>query len=589
MLSMRQRTLSEKSARRGLNSWKNVKLLRSEAITEIKDFLIVEPEVKTEDLEPEDIDRLKSAVLEDIRKKRASKSGKSRIQTLLELAKTKNDFEELFPIIKQLKELRFIEDYKEYREQIEELEAKLKNMNPQEYYKRIKGSFDEQIKDNDLTYEELSEETKAAIEEAKNSGEPEKVRIAEELIDIDSSTKRLNQLLVRVGQVKTKPEKEELLKELLIFAEENLFNQRAYEKKKSEVDEIVNWLIRETQTQPSSSQDFPYLPIFLILIGFLVGLNKELWLNGKAEDCRSSDSTGTPTLGNYCGLIHHILKIQNDYEVIIMIADLHSLTVPKKEFDYQAKVFEMVALLYACGLNENCRVYIQSSVSEHLELMNLLSPHITVGKLGDMTQYKDKIKKEGGTGNLALLSYPVLMAADILLYNADLVIVGQDQKQHLELTEGLANKFNNFYGRELLKIPKFDIPSLGGKIMGLNDPTKKMSKSENDYIGLLDTPETVKEKLKKAKTDSNDKLYYDFKDENKEITEVVEEMKMDELDYKEFKEKVAEMINEKFAPIQEKYQKYLPKVKEMLFKNNKYLKSLAEKKLADIKEELKLV
>ncbi|RIA93346.1 Aminoacyl-tRNA synthetase, partial [Glomus cerebriforme] len=106
--------------------------------------------------------------------------------------------------------------------------------------------------------------------------------------------------------------------------------------------------------------------------------------------------------------------------------------------------------------------------------MNLLSPHITVGKLGDMIQYKDKTAKEGGTGNLALLTYPVLMAADILLYDSDLVIVGQDQQQHLELTRDLASKFNNFYEKDLLKIPQFTIPSLGGKIMGLKNPEKKM-------------------------------------------------------------------------------------------------------------------
>ncbi|CAI2168943.1 2365_t:CDS:1 [Funneliformis geosporum] len=231
-------------------------------------------------------------------------------------------------------------------------------------------------------------------------------------------------------------------------------------------------------------------------------------------------ATGTLTLGNYLGVIHHILKIQNDYEVIIMIADLHSLTIPKKEFNYQTKVFEMAALLYGCGLNENCKIYVQSSVSEHLELMNLLSPHITVGKLGDMIQYKDKVEKEGGTGNLALLSYPVLMAADIFLYTEqekDLVIVGQDQKQHLELATDLANKFNNFYGKELLKLPKSVIPELGAKIMGLKNPEKKMSKSENDYIGLLDTPQTVKEKFKKAKTDSdkNNTICYEPEKEDK--------------------------------------------------------------------------
>src|SRR6185437_14213344 len=224
-------------------------------------------------------------------------------------------------------------------------------------------------------------------------------------------------------------------------------------------------------------------------------------------------ATGTLTLGNYFGLIHHILKIQEEYEVIIMIADLHALTVPKKEFNYRQKCYEMAALLYACGLKkENCKIFIQSEIKEHLELFYLLSSHVTVGKMGDMIQFKDKMEKEG-TGNLALLSYPVLMAADIFLYTeqekVDLVIVGQDQKQHTELAINLANKFNNFCGQKILKIPTFEIPELGGKIMGLKDPTKKMSKSGNDYIGLLDKPEEITKKIKRAKTDSEKKIYHD--------------------------------------------------------------------------------
>jgi tryptophanyl-tRNA synthetase len=217
--------------------------------------------------------------------------------------------------------------------------------------------------------------------------------------------------------------------------------------------------------------------------------------------------TGTLTLGNYCGLINHFLKIQDNYEIIIMIADLHSLTIPKKEFDYRTKVFETAALLYACGLNDDCKIYAQSSVSEHLMLMILLSPHITVGKLGDMIEYKEKKKKQE-TGNLSLLSYPVLMAADIFLYDADLVIVGKDQKQHLELTNTLAKKFNNFYGQKnLLTIPEFKIPDLGEKIKGLKNPTKKMSKSEDDYVGLLDSPELVEKKFKRALTDDENNIF----------------------------------------------------------------------------------
>ncbi|CAI2171410.1 8195_t:CDS:2 [Funneliformis geosporum] len=257
--------------------------------------------------------------------------------------------------------------------------------------------------------------------------------------------------------------------------------------------------------------------------------------------------TGTLTLGNYCGAIQPILALQEDYEVIIMIADLHALTVPKKDFDYSQKSQEIVALLYACA------------------------PFVTISELNNMIQYKEK-KKEQETGNLALLAYPVLQAADIFLYDSDLIIVGQDQKQHLELATDIAQKFNNFYEKELLKIPEFTIPNLGAKIMGLKDPTKKMSKSENDYIGLLEASEVVKEKFKKAKTDK--------------IREV--EKEMNKLNYSQFKEKVAEIVNEKLTLIQKNYNIYLPKISEILKKNNEYLKSLAEKKITIIKRELKL-
>ncbi|CAH1757602.1 10458_t:CDS:2 [Entrophospora sp. SA101] len=196
-------------------------------------------------------------------------------------------------------------------------------------------------------------------------------------------------------------------------------------------------------------------------------------------------ASGTLTLGNYCGLINHILKIQGDYEVIVMIADLHALTIPKPNFDYREKCYEIASLLYA-------------------------SPFTTVSELNNMIQYKEK-KKNEETGNLALLSYPVLMAADIFLYDTDLIIVGQDQTQHLELAQHLAQKFNNFYDQKLLKIPQFTIPRFGAKIMGLKNPAKKMSKSENDYIALLDKPEIIIKKIKEAETDSENKIYYDPK------------------------------------------------------------------------------
>jgi tryptophanyl-tRNA synthetase len=224
-----------------------------------------------------------------------------------------------------------------------------------------------------------------------------------------------------------------------------------------------------------------------------------------------------------------------------------------------------------------------------------------VGKLGDMIQYKEK-KGVKETGNLALLSYPVLMAADIFLYEADLVIVGQDQKQHLELAKDIAEKFNNFYGKELLKLPTFTIPKFGAKIMGLKDPTKKMSKSENDgtYISLLDKPEEIKEKIKKALTDSQEGICYDPVKRlgisnlltiyallnNREIEEA--EKDLQGLNHHQFKLKLIDLLNEKLGVIQKRYGDYHSKIGKIVEENNKYLKDLAEKKLERIKKELKL-
>jgi len=216
-----------------------------------------------------------------------------------------------------------------------------------------------------------------------------------------------------------------------------------------------------------------------------------------------------------------------------------------------------------------------------------------------MIQYKEK-KKEQETGNLALLSYPVLQAADIFLYDADLIIVGQDQKQHLELATDIAQKFDNFYKKNLLKTPQFTIPRFGAKIMGLKNPQKKMSKSENDYIALLDSPETITQKIKEAETDSENKIYYDPEKKpgisnllviyallsGKEIKEVEEELKSS--NYHQFKVKLSSLLNEKLTVIQKGYDNYLFRVKGILEKNKDYLKDLAKAKVKMIKEELKL-
>ena len=200
-----------------------------------------------------------------------------------------------------------------------------------------------------------------------------------------------------------------------------------------------------------------------------------------------------------------------------------------------------------------------------------------------MIQYKEK-KKEQETGSLALLTYPVLQAADIFLYDADLIIVGQDQQQHTELAQHIAQKFNNFYDKKLLKLPQFTIPHFGAKIMGLKNPQKKMSKSENDYIALLDSPEVIKKKISQAETDSENKIYYDPSKKpgisnlltiyallsGEGIKEVEEELKS--TNYHQFKIKLSHLLNEKLAVIQKKYNDYLFHIKGIVEKNNTNLK-----------------
>jgi len=217
-----------------------------------------------------------------------------------------------------------------------------------------------------------------------------------------------------------------------------------------------------------------------------------------------------------------------------------------------------------------------------------------------MIQYKEK-KKEQETGSLALLTYPVLQAADIFLYDADLIIVGQDQQQHTELAQHIAQKFNNFYAKKLLKLPQFTIPHFGAKIMGLKNPQKKMSKSENDYLTLLDSPEVIKKKISQAETDSENKIYYDPSKKpgisnlltiyallsGKGIKEVEEELKS--TNYHQFKIKLSNLLNEKLAVIQKKYNDYLFNIKGIIEKNNTYLKDLAERKIKIIKKELRIL
>ena len=224
--------------------------------------------------------------------------------------------------------------------------------------------------------------------------------------------------------------------------------------------------------------------------------------------------TGGMTIGNYIGAINQWRTLQNDHDSFFMLVDLHAITVrmdPKELFD---RVLDGIALYTACGIDpEKSSLFVQSHVREHAQLGWVLNCYAQMGELNRMTQFKDKSAKNQNNINVGLFAYPVLQAADILLYQADKVPVGEDQKQHLELTRDIATRFNNLYG-DVFKLPEPYIPEFGARVMSLQDPTKKMSKSDdnpNAYIMLLDEPKKIEKKLKKAVTDSDEqaRIYFD--------------------------------------------------------------------------------
>ncbi|WP_046004939.1 tryptophan--tRNA ligase [Pseudoalteromonas rubra] len=224
--------------------------------------------------------------------------------------------------------------------------------------------------------------------------------------------------------------------------------------------------------------------------------------------------TGGMTIGNYVGAINQWLKLQEDHDCFFMLVDLHAITVRQEPSALRERVLDGIALYAACGIDpEKSALFVQSQVPEHAQLSWVLNCYAQMGELNRMTQFKDKSAKNTNNVNVGLFAYPVLQAADILLYQADQVPVGEDQKQHLELTRDIATRFNNLYG-DVFKVPEPYIPELGARVMSLQDPLKKMSKSDdnpNAYIMLLDEPKKIEKKLKKAVTDSDEqaRIYFD--------------------------------------------------------------------------------
>ena len=239
--------------------------------------------------------------------------------------------------------------------------------------------------------------------------------------------------------------------------------------------------------------------------------NKPIVLSG----CQPS---GQLTLGNYMGALKQWVSMQDDHDCLYMLVDLHAITVrqdPKQLFEAS---LDGLALYLACGINpEKSTLFLQSHVPQHAQLSWVLNCYTQMGELNRMTQLKDKSAKNENNINVGLYGYPVLMAADILMYQADKVPVGDDQKQHLELTRDIANRVNNLYG-EILRVPEPHIPEFGARIMSLQEPEKKMSKSDvnpNNFIGLLEDPKKITKKIKRAVTDSDEQANIYFNPQEK--------------------------------------------------------------------------
>ncbi len=222
--------------------------------------------------------------------------------------------------------------------------------------------------------------------------------------------------------------------------------------------------------------------------------------------------SGALTLGNYIGAIRNWVELQQDHDCLFMLVDLHAITVRQDPAELRQRCLEFLSLYIACGIDPEKNVlFVQSHVPQHAELAWVLNCYTYMGELNRMTQFKDKSKQHADNINAGLYNYPVLMAADILLYQSNRVPVGEDQKQHLELTRDVAIRFNNVYG-PVFTVPEPYIPQVGARVMSLQDPTAKMSKSDannNAFISLLDDPDLVARKIKRAVTDSGTTIAWD--------------------------------------------------------------------------------
>ena len=313
--------------------------------------------------------------------------------------------------------------------------------------------------------------------------------------------------------------------------------------------------------------------------------------------------SGVLTIGNYIGALRRFSELQDEYQCIYCIVDEHAITVRQTPADLRRRCLELAAIYLASGLDpEKCLIYCQSHVSAHAELAWILNCFTYMGELNRMTQFKDKSAKHADNINAGLFTYPVLMAADILLYQTNRVPVGSDQKQHLEITRDIAQRFNAIYG-DVFTVPEPLITKVGARVMSLQEPEKKMSKSdpEETFISLLDDPDTVRRKIRRAVTDSDGEIRFD--PENKpgvsNLLSIISALSGRNTDsicaelagqgYGELKNRVSDCVIAALEPLQAEYRRLIGDKQfllDLLLKNAETASYLANKTLRKVQKKI---
>ena len=313
--------------------------------------------------------------------------------------------------------------------------------------------------------------------------------------------------------------------------------------------------------------------------------------------------TGNIHIGNYLGAIQRWVDLQTEFDSIFCIVDLHAITVPQEPEVLKSKIRELAGLLFAAGIDPKLsKLFVQSHVSAHAELTWILNCFVPMGWMRRMTQFKEKSQRRREEVSVGLFGYPALMAADILLYNTDVVPVGEDQKQHVELARDIAQRFNSIYG-ETFKLPEPVIPETGARIMGLDDPTQKMSKSEpSSGIFLLDSPDDIRSKVMRATTDSLREIRFDEARPGiynlLVIYELFTGLGREEIEarfegkgYADLKKELAEAVVENLSPLQSRYRELTADpsyLDSLLAEGANKVRALSEKTLALVKDKVGL-